>query len=303
MEFGKLPTIEKVDWTLPPDDAVSVDYLKSLSNKGKTKFYIGTPAWNHKEWIGKIYPAKTKPADFLSYYAQSFNTIELNTTHYGIPKSDKYDGWIKQVPADFLFCPKLFNGISHNPAGMLDKALLKEWFVFLEGLKHHRGPCFAQFPPHFDYSKKALLFNFLQEWPPEFELTLEFRHPSWFQTGKILPALTQFLQKKKIGLVILDVAGRRDLIHSSISAPYTMLRFIGNDLHPSDYPRAKDWSLKLKSWSEQGLERVFFFTHEPDDIKSPELADIVIKNLNEDCNADLSSMKWVDTTPAQASLI
>lgn len=247
MEFGKLSSIENVDWSLPPDDPVSVSYLNSLSSKGRTKFYIGTPAWNHKEWIGKIYPAKTKPADFLSYYAQNFNTIELNTTHYGIPNSDKYSGWLKQVSSDFLFCPKLLQNISHHPTGMLDKVLLKNWFVFLEALKENRGPCFAQFPPHFDYSNKAILFHFLQQWPEEFELTLEFRHPSWFQDGAILPALTQFLQKRKIGLVILDVAGRRDLIHSSISAPYTMLRFIGNNLHPSDSTRVNDWSLRLKS--------------------------------------------------------
>ncbi|MNJ96881.1 hypothetical protein D3C87_146150 [compost metagenome] len=303
MEFGKLPSIENVNWTLPPTEALSLEYFKSLPAGGKTQFYIGTPAWGHKEWIGKIYPPKAKATDFLSYYSQNFNTIELNTSHYRIPSDEQVGKWLAQVTPDFLFSPKLFQGLSHSDQGMLDKKLFKEWFSFLEKLKDHRGPCFAQFPPHFDYSKKALLFHFLQEWPAEFELALEFRHPSWFQQGTILPALTRFLQSKKIGLVITDVAGRRDVLHTSVSAPFTILRFIGNDLHPSDYPRAKDWSLRLHEWSQMGLQKVFFFAHEPDDIKAPELADVVVKNLNADCNANLKPMKWIETVPAQGSLI
>lgn len=303
MEFGKLPSVDHVDWSLPSDDPTNQEYLKSFSSREATQFYIGTPAWGHKEWIGKIYPPKTKTTEYLAHYSRNFNTIELNTTHYRIPTIEQTDKWKDQAGPNFLFCPKLFQGISHHDSGMLDKALLKEWFSFLDSLKDRRGPCFAQFPPHFDYSKKALLFHFLQEWPAEFELALEFRHPSWFQQGQVLPALTNYLRGKKIGLVILDVAGRRDLLHTTISAPFTILRFIGNDLHPSDGPRAQDWSRRLAKWKEQGLQKAFFFAHEPDDIKAPELADIVIENLNRDCQAGLSPIKWVDTTPAQGSFI
>ncbi|MFS4459286.1 DUF72 domain-containing protein [Bdellovibrio sp. HCB2-146] len=303
MEFGKLPSVDKVDWTLPPEDSQSLSYLQSLPKMERAQFYIGTPAWGHKEWVGKIYPPKTKAADYLAYYSQNFNTIELNTSHYRIPTSEQAEKWTSQVTDEFLFCPKLFQGISHSETGMLDKSLLKEWFRFLESLKDHRGPCFMQFPPHFDYSRKAVLFNFLQEWPAEFELSLEFRHPTWFQDRQILPALANYLRGKKIGSVILDVAGRRDLLHTSLTAPFTVLRFIGNDLHPSDEPRAENWSQRLSQWQEAGIKKVFFFAHEPDDIKAPELAEIVIKHLNKNCDAKMSPMKWVDTTPAQRSLL
>lgn len=303
MEFGKLRSVENVDWTLPPEDPQTLEYLKSLPTTGETHFFIGTPAWGHKEWIGKIYPEKTKAADFLKFYSHNFNTIELNTTHYRIPTEEQTQKWLSQVTENFVFCPKLFQGISHSESGLLAKALLTEWFRFLNNLKHHRGVCFAQFPPHFDYTRKALLFHFLQLWPAEYELALEFRHPSWFQEGRILPALTKYLQSRNVGLVITDVAGRRDVLHSSVSAPFTVLRFIGNDLHPSDFPRAKAWSLRLQQWQKAGLQKVYFFTHEPDDIKAPELAEAVIRNLNEDCGAGLLPMKWIDSTPVQGSLI
>jgi uncharacterized protein YecE (DUF72 family) len=294
MEFGKLANIDNVDWTLPSDEASSVAFLKSLPKASEKYFYIGTPAWGHKEWIGKIYPQGVKPADFLSHYAKSFNTIELNTTHYRIPTTEQALKWRDQVQErpDFLFCPKVFQGISHAAGGLLDKSLLKEWFVFLESLKDQRGPCFIQLPPHFDYSKKATLFYFLEQWPQEFELAIEFRHISWFQGSRVLPALEKYLRTKNISLVITDVAGRRDLLHTSITADFAMLRFIGNDLHPTDFTRAEKWSQRISEWSALGLCRFFYFAHEPDDINAPELAQAILRHLNEDCGADLPPLQW-----------
>lgn len=294
MEFGKISDLEGVDWRLPADDPASIAFLTGLAPKpSSTRFFIGTPAWGHKEWVGRIYPPKTKAADFLHYYSRNFNTIELNTTHYRIPRKDQVQKWISQVPPGFQFCPKLFQSISHSSEGMQDKALLREWFQFLEKMEGYRGPCFAQFPPHFDYSRKNLLFYFLQQWPSDFELSLEFRHPSWFQEGRILPALTKYLQSRRIGLVITDVAGRRDVLHTSISAEFVMLRFIGNNLHPSDHVRAKAWAERLSRWSQAGMQRMYFFVHEPEDVKAPEMVNALVFDLNEECGADLPPLTWV----------
>lgn len=298
MEFGKLAHIDDVDWSLPPDVDSSLQYLKNLPASSATKYYIGTPAWGHKEWAGKIYPVKAKASEYLRYYAQSFNSIELNTSHYRIPHQEQTLKWCEQVQAsaDFVFCPKIFNGISHESNGLLDKTLIKEWLKFLENLKERRGPCFMQLPPHFDYSRKALLFHFLQAWPTEFELSIEFRHESWFENHRVLPALEKYLQGKNIGLVITDVAGRRDLLHTSITSPFVLLRFIGNDLHPTDFTRSRAWAERLNRWSQHGLNKVFFFAHEPDDLKAPEIAQSIIRDLNEEGGADLLPLQW-QTTP------
>lgn len=306
MEFGKLHSIDHVNWTLPPDDEDSMDFLKQLPQKksGETQFYIGTPAWGRKEWIGKIYPFKTQPKNFLRFYSQVFNTIELNTTHYQIPSKEKSQEWLGQVSENFLFCPKLFQGISHSSNGLLDKNLLKDWFYFLENLKSHLGPVFAQFPPHFDYSRKAQLFKFVEAWPKDFELSLELRHPSWFQNNHVLAALRNYLQTKGVGLVILDVAGRRDLVHTSVSAPFVQLRLIGNSLHPSDIQRVQDWSIKFEKWSSLGLKKVFFFAHQPDDILAPEFSREVVKILNHNCHANLQSIPDISQIkPTQKSFL
>jgi uncharacterized protein YecE (DUF72 family) len=296
VEFGKISDLSRVNWALPADDPLTVDFLTELSREpGSARFYIGTPAWGNKEWIGKIYPPKTKATEFLHHYSRNFNCIELNTTHYRIPSLVQTAKWRLEAAKGFQFCPKLFKEISHHEAGMLNRELLKEWFGFLGNLQDSRGPCFAQFPPHFDYSRKATLFHFLQQWPKEFELALEFRHSSWFENGHVLPALTKYLQGRNIGLVITDVAGRRDVLHTSVSADFTILRFIGNNLHPSDGPRAKEWARRLAVWTQQGLKRVYFMVHQPDDVLAPEMADTVIADLNAATGAKLAPLKWCET--------
>jgi uncharacterized protein YecE (DUF72 family) len=273
MEFGKVHDVSHLDlinWHLPKEDMLVPPYLQGLGSTA-TRLFVGAPAWSHKEWVGKIYPAKTKAADYLYHYSRYFNTIELNTTHYGIPTPEKTQKWLEKVPENFVFCPKVYQGISHEYSGLTDSELLHNWFEFLQDLGSHCGPSFIQFPPHFDYNQKALLFKFLQLWPEKYKLALEFRHPSWFQGGVILPALTQYLQSRGIGLVITDVAGRRDVLHSSVSAPFVMVRFIGNELHASDYIRAEYWNERLTHWSKQGLKEVYFFIHEPDDVSIPEM--------------------------------
>ncbi|WPU64789.1 DUF72 domain-containing protein [Peredibacter starrii] len=278
MEFGKLEDISLVDWHMPSDDPKNAGRL--LTAQKDHKLYFGSPAWGNKHWVGKIYPAKTPPEKFLYYYSRNFNSIELNTTHYRIPDEATVKEWTSQVPEDFLFCPKLFKDISHNRVGMVDKPLLNSWLDTLPYYGKNLGPCFVQFHEQFSYTDKVLLFKFLENWPSDFRLSLELRHPSWFENGKILPALTDYLNKKNIGLVITDVAGRRDVLHSSVSAPWTMIRLIGNDLDPSDEIRLYDWAERLNSWAQMGLQETFLFLHQEADTHTIEFAQMAEEIFN-----------------------
>ena len=269
MEFGKLEDISNVDWALPPDDPHNE---RRISGKENHRLFFGSPAWGCRQWLGKIYPPKTQPEKFLYHYSRNFNSIELNTTHYRIPDENTVNEWLSFVPSGFEFCPKVTKEISHSQFGITDKFLLKKWISFLEKMNSHLGPCFIQFHESFSYENKMLLFRFLENWPSEFELAVEFRHRSWFRDHKILPALCDYLANKKIGLVITDVAGRRDVLHTSLSTPWTMIRLIGNDLDPSDERRLLDWAQRLKEWQKLGLERTYFFIHQPDDLWTIEFA-------------------------------
>ena len=298
MEFGKLTNIEHIQWTLPPEDPLSEKFLKLIPKTHfSTDFRIGTPAWGRREWLGKLYPAGTPANEFLYHYARvrassaSFKTLELNSSHYRIPTSEQIQKWREQVPETFLFCPKLFQGITHDLGGLTDTVVLQLWYKSLEDFGDNLGPCFAQFPPSFDYSFRAELYNFLKQWPDDCELALEFRHPSWFKDGHLLPALSEYLHKRMIGSVITDVAGRRDVLHSSVTSVFTFVRFIGNNLHPSDLIRLHQWAARLKKWKEEGLAQVFFMVHQPNDILAPEMARHVVDEFNRECDANLKQLQ------------
>ena len=134
MEFGKVhqsSLLDKINWELPHLDPLAQPFLSKIK-AATTKLWIGAPAWSHKEWVGKIYPEKTKATDYLFHYSRYFNTIELNTSHYRIPTADQTHKWIDKVPENFVFCPKVFQGISHDFSGMTDQSLLNAWFDFLK---------------------------------------------------------------------------------------------------------------------------------------------------------------------------
>src|SRR5688572_33452632 len=67
---------------------------------------IGTSGFSYADWIGPFYPASLKPAQWLSYYASKFDTLELNSTYYQLPALGRVRGMLRKVPDDFVFVVK-----------------------------------------------------------------------------------------------------------------------------------------------------------------------------------------------------
>ncbi|MEL7123483.1 MAG: DUF72 domain-containing protein, partial [Bacteroidota bacterium] len=227
MKFGKLQDISGVDFSLPEDHAFNQRVWKSLSeNKAANlKVYLGCTGWSMKDWVGSVYPPKTKTKDFLLEYGKQFNTIELNTTHYRIPKIELIDKWKRETPADFRFCPKIPQIISHSRHLGLQSDALLTFSKAIIGLEEKLGPSFMQLPPYFGADRLEILNKFILAFPAEIPLFIEIRHESWFKENA-LESLLEILQKKRMGLVITDVAGRRDVLHQAISIPIAMVRFV-----------------------------------------------------------------------------
>jgi uncharacterized protein YecE (DUF72 family) len=79
--------------------------------------------------------------------------------------------------------------------------------------------------------------------------------------------------------VITDVAGRRDVLHMRLSNRTAFIRFVANDLHPTDFPRIDEWTVLLKKWMEEGLKEIYFFIHTPDKSLCPELANRFLEKM------------------------
>lgn len=295
MKFGKLSNVDHVDFSLPTTPQQTSSLLqKSCSAAPKPKFFFGCTGWSMKEWVGEYYPAQSKPKDYLYHYAKQFNTIELNTTHYRIPKSSTIEEWYAQTSPTFKFAPKIPQTISHSTDLGLSTNTIEHFCESIKGLKEKLGITFMQLPPTFGPPRLSILKDFLKRFPTQdVPLTLELRHKDWFNDTSNLKNLMDLLGEHAVGTVLTDVAGRRDVLHMYLTTSTTTIRFVGNDLHPSDYTRIDSWVHRLQEWVNLGLQEVYFFMHEPDNIKTPEACIYLVEQLNKACKWDLSVPKKI----------
>ncbi|HLP93903.1 MAG TPA: DUF72 domain-containing protein [Saprospiraceae bacterium] len=282
MDFGKLPNVDQVDFSLPAEPESNQRLLSDLSTHGQMpEIYVGPTGYNMKPWVGKWYPFGAKDRDFLRHYGTQFNTIEFNTTHYRMPDTASVERWIAETPEDFRFCPKLPQSISHARDLGLSTHEPRIFCETIIGLGVRLGYCFMQLPPHFGPRELPILDRFLATVAPLIPLSVEVRHPMFFQNGPESRYLFDLLRDYHTAAVITDVAGRRDVCHMQLTAAATLIRFVGNDLHTSDFQRIQEWSGRLKQWTDQGLQQVYFFAHEPDNLLAPELSRYCVDTFSE----------------------
>ena len=289
MDFGKLNNIEKVDFTLPPDNPKTAEILRGLPTRSHPPHvYIGATGWGMKEWVGTYYPTGAKATDYLKAYGKQFNSIELNTTHYRIPTVSDIQKWKNDTPPNFRFAPKLLQFISHERNLGLSNNLTQQFCDAIEGLEEKLGVCFMQLPPYFGTQNMPILERFLKQFPKNIPLAIEIRQEGIFHNRKYTFEYLDILEQNNTFTVLTDVAGRRDVLHQGITGKTVVIRFVGNDLHLTDYARIDAWVLKLKEWFNLGLHEVYFFIHEPDSLNVPILAQYLADKINESFEAILA---------------
>ena len=295
MEFGRVDEkeLETIDFSLPAEPVFNKNILNGKPAKDP-KVYFGCAKWGRTEWVGKIYPPKTKEKDFLQHYVQHYNSIELNATHYKIYGEPGIRKWAEKVNGkDFLFCPKMYQGLTHR--GKLDgrHPLLNDFFRGIVAFEKHLGPIFVQVSDTFAPKRKQELFDFLASLPKDLQFFLEVRHPDWFAKEKEREEMFSFLRDNNMGAVITDTAGRRDCAHMHLTIPKAFIRYVGNSLHPTDYTRTDAWVKRMKYWLDHGLQELYFFMHMHDEATSPELTVYLIDKMNKECGLNLIKPKFI----------
>ncbi len=296
MEFGRVPEAEldSVDFNLPADPAFNKQFLKGKPSP-KAKVYIGCAKWGRPEWVGKIYPPKTKEKDFLQHYVNHYNCIELNATHYKVYGELGTKKWAEKATGkDFLFCPKMYKGVTHFGSLKGKDFITNEFLRGIMGFGEHLGPIFVQVSDTFSPKRKEELFHFMKSLPTDLQFFLEVRHPDWFANAKERDDMFNFLQENNIGAVITDTAGRRDCAHMYLTLPKTFIRYVGNSLHKTDYTRIDAWVERIKYWMDKGMEELYFFMHMHDEATSPELTVYLVDKMNDRLKLDLIKPTFVE---------
>ncbi len=217
------------------------------------KLHVGTSGWTYKHWVGPFYPRGTKQRDFLEYYAQQFDCVELNATFYRLPGEKMVGGWADRTPEGFSFCPKLSRLITHQKrlAGTGD--LLQRFLDRLSPLQGKLGPVLIQLPPSLAFEQGPVeeFGQLIGEIAPQWQFALEARHRSWLDEQAV-----DTLAAHGIGWVIAD-SGDRFPYQEEVTANFVYLRFHGpEELYASAYTdeQLSNYADKAASWLARGLD-------------------------------------------------
>lgn len=293
MKFGKVDDPGSIDFTLPPDHPDTKILLNSKATNAKPQLYVGCAKWN-KQDLKNFYPRGTK--DELGYYSRQFNSIELNATFYRLFPKDQFEKWYEKVPADFKFFPKVTQNISHLKRLINAPELLPEYLDHTLLLKEKLGCIFLQMHNNFQPKNWDRVEQFVAAWPKEVPLAIEFRHTDWFNEEPVAQKLYHLLETNDIANVLVDTAGRRDIMHMRMTNSEAFIRFVGAN-HPTDYERLDDWVARLGVWIEEGISKIDFFIHQNVEKESPLLATHFIKKMNEKYDFDLHLPGKDDANP------
>jgi uncharacterized protein YecE (DUF72 family) len=259
----------------------------------RVQIYIGPPVWSHPGWVGTLYPKKTPSKDYLKFFSRCFNAIELNSTFYRTPTERTLTEWKNSTPENFRFSPKLNQAISHAKA---IPELVSDFCKTMKSLDDRLGLSFLQLPPTFSRNQLPTLKILLKAVPKNYPLAVEFRHPSWFMGGKLTADISDFLSDLGMSTVITDALGRGDVLHSTLTSKKVMVRFLANEMHPSDFRRIDLWVKKIGTWIEAGVQEIYFYPHLHGYDRVPELSSDLITKLNQAYSLGIAD--WKQGSPA-----
>lgn len=277
MKFGQVPDPTLINFNLPKTNFKTIEVLNSYKdNDSSFEVFVGCAKWNKNDLKG-FYPKGVK--DELTYYATQFNSIELNATFYQSPSINQVTTWKQKVPNTFKFFPKIPQSISHYSRLLQVEEKVKAFTDSVAAFDTNLGMCFLQL--HDNYKPKDVnrLEAFLYDFPSSIPLAVEVRNSEWFSDESIFAEYCNLLQKYNATNIIVDTAGRRDMLHMRLTNDTAFVRFVGANV-ASDYDRLDQWMDLLVLWREAGLQKLYFFIHQNVEVESPLLASHFIKQVN-----------------------
>lgn len=197
---------------------------------------LGTSGFSYNDWIGPFYPVGLPQHEWLPYYANEFDTVELNVTYYRVPSQRTVEGWIDRTPDGFTFAVKSHGSLTHERTDPDYEGFRKS----LEPLRAAgRLACvLAQFPNAFrpspeNWSYLSELRAGFQDWP----VVVEFRERSWVREETF-----QRLAALGLGYCCVDEPRLAGLMPPTVRAtsPVGYVRFHGRN--------AEKWWKHEQAW-------------------------------------------------------
>ncbi len=218
---------------------------------------IGTSGWMYKHWRGSFYPEDISSDQMLPFYAQAFDTVEVNNTFYQLPTRSKVKAWKERSPEGFLFAIKANRYITHMKNLLEPEEPVKNLMDRVRTLDEKLGPILFQLPPRWSVNAGRLA-SFLDVLPAGLRYAFEFRDNTWYHND-----IYQLLEEAAAAFCIHDHHDAPS--PEELTADFTYVRLHGPT---GDYggtytdEQLQAWGDKLTAWNESGQDVYAYFNND-----------------------------------------
>ncbi len=214
--------------------------------------FVGVSGFSYAGWKGRFYPEDLKSEEFLKFYSQHLNSVEINSSFYAPPSAAMVKSWAARTGDDFCFSFKAPRQITHTlKLGKGSSEVTERLSETLALLDQKRGPVLFQLPP---YSRQDLgvLEKFLSDTVTVEKRVFEFRHESWLQSSTY-----QLLEKNSSGFCVAETEDLEPVFQ--VTGPFAYFR-----LRKESYTakEADAWSEKVRDATKSVKEMYVYLRHD-----------------------------------------
>lgn len=219
--------------------------------------HVGTSGWQYRHWRGVFYPQGFRVRDWLAYYAEHFDCVEVNTTFYGLPRTEAIAAWRASVTAGFIFAVKAPRRITHFKKLKNCAAELDALFRRLEAFGETLGPVLFQLPPRWRCNLRRLE-EFLDALGQDHRFVFEFRDPTWHNDD-----VYAMLASRAVAFCIFDGRGTGSPLVADGGLVYVRLHGPGGS-QDGNYraPGLRRWADRARGWNRAAKEVFLFFDND-----------------------------------------
>ena len=218
---------------------------------------IGTSGWHYQHWRENFYPPGEAPS--LAWYAQRFDTVEINNSFYRLPSAGTFQSWRERSPPDFLFAVKASRFITPLKKLTDTGSSFEKFFAAIAHLGPKLGPILFQLPPGWRCNA-GRLESFLETIAPKrLRSAFEFRNETWFG-----PEIEALLSRHNAAFCIYDIAQRRSPLPATADFVYIRLHGPEAAAYTGSYgdEALLEWAARIQAWRSEGRDVFCYFDND-----------------------------------------
>ncbi|MBU6422840.1 MAG: DUF72 domain-containing protein [Chloroflexi bacterium] len=223
---------------------------------------IGTSGWQYDHWKGTFYPDDLPRSRWLAYYAERFDTVELNNPFYRQPERATFERWRRAVPAGFVYAVKLNRYLTHLKRLNVPRESSDRAYSTMAGLGPTLGVVLVQLPPRFRFDAERVRRYFRSVARRRRRHAIEPRDATWF-TDEALAVLREL----GVALCLVDAEGQPTASDPlrAVTSDLVYVRFHGREeRYGTDYSDAilREWAERIRRWRRRGLDVYAYFNND-----------------------------------------